>query len=61
MYIYSDWVSAIFYQGKPSGPRLRNHSIVTIKNGKRTFPKDFLCEFGMIENIKPAKDQYIDK
>ena len=61
MYIYSDWVSAILAQGKPSGPRLRNHSIVTIKNGKRKLPIDLLCEVGMIENIKPAKDQYIDK
>ena len=34
MYIYFDWVSAILAHGKPSGPRLRNHSIVTIKNGK---------------------------
>ena len=56
MYIYSDWVSAILAQGKPSGPRLRNHSIVTIKNGKRKLPIDLLCEVGMIENIKPAED-----
>ena len=59
--IYFDCVSARFDQGKPRGPKLRTHSIVTIINGKRKLPVEFFQSFGINENINPTKDQYNDK
>ena len=56
--MYFDCVSARFDQGKPNGPKLRTHSIVTIIIGKRVLPVEFLQSFGIIENKNPTKDQY---
>ena len=59
--LYFDWESARLAQGKPNGPKLLNHSIETIRNGKRRLPVSTLRSFGNRENKKPPNDQKIAK
>ena len=59
--LYFDWERARLAHGKPKGPKLLNHSIVTIRNGKKMLPLSFLLSAGNKENKKPPIDQKIAK